>query len=1266
MTCAAAVAALLSLYASPAAAMTIWDGTAVTQWSGDGSEASPYLITTPQELAGLAARTNEGEAFEGKYFRLTADLWLSDATADNDTKPLWVPIGYRKGDMLPDSPDYELNTFYFKGNFDGGGHTIHNLYYSGESSIESWDDLFNEDGIDFNGWDKALFGSLDGATVSNLRLDNAWILGASNIAGIACEAANSTISDVHVSGTFVSSNSAVGGSAAGIVGRISNSELVRCVADVKARGVRGVGGIVGSIEKASTVTDCTSSGYMYCTQYYVGGLVGYVSEGSVVTKCHSSADVSRSGYTYASPDVAPFVGFNNGTITLCYATGNVDNARSTGAGFCGTNTGIIESCYATGNVTVNAASPYMASFVVSNGDRPINAFEDTPGIIRNCYATGSCRSTVSDENDFHRGGFMAQTFEVSETVNCYFNSDTNSDPQGAGDELGLYPGEFGLTTAQIKDGELMRRLNLVAPVAGLSLWTADSDGYPVPTGVMASDVSDVFGGGNGTADNPYLISTKAHLENLATVCNSGWRFAGQHLLQSADIALNAPMEQWGEEMPAVWVPIGRYPAAKSGNWNSYRFCGSYDGAHHAVANMYIAELPDYFVGLFGVLGSGAEVLNLDITDAWIEAAQVCGAVAGAAGVWNDHDNGSRLIAGCRTGGNITAKFAASGILGGANYNNYTLIAACSSTAGVDGGQYSRPFFAEVNSTLAADELVIAGSWFAGTFPAPLSAVSENRYFRSYVIDTALGASSSLDAVRVTAERLRSATMVNMLNYATAAVGVGASRWQWIENGMPAFTGGTAPTVPVTLNYGEGFAPLEYLAVKGARIAMPVASERDGWQLTAWSDADGEVFRFSRTAVEEALVLTARWNEIIMPDYTLFKNKFATTFTVTTAAQLAGLSDIVAGKAEGVDKNDFAGKTVKLGADIVLNDTDCDGWGEDSSPLSFKPIGGADGAFAGTFNGAGHTVSGLYVPAGYERAGMFGTLAAGAVVNDLRITNSMAESAAGESGILAGRSAARIERVGVDGIVRSRSTSSIFQGGMIGVTAVGSEISQCYALVTLDASAGTQGGLVGQNAGPIADSYARGHVVNASYGNYGGIVGATFGNAAQPIGVERCYAAMTYSWNNPYAFWPVDLKIGGVYGAWRGCMFASLYYDRGLVGTSMDGWGEHTAEALASGTPLATGDMHKMTSFEDFDFTDVWGRRNDLNDGYPYLRWTAPGLENDPDYNAVGDIATDADTRREVFTLQGVRVYTGDGEPCRLAPGVYIERTARGTRKVVVK
>lgn len=124
---------------------------------GDGSKTNPYEIATAEQLAKLARDVNNGntsQAFLGKYFKLTADIDLSDG--------IWMPIGkyYNKGYGNGD------NRLFF-GKFDGNGHVIKNMHIQWEGT-EAW-----------SAW--GLFSTLQGAsstnltTVTNLIIKNATV-----------------------------------------------------------------------------------------------------------------------------------------------------------------------------------------------------------------------------------------------------------------------------------------------------------------------------------------------------------------------------------------------------------------------------------------------------------------------------------------------------------------------------------------------------------------------------------------------------------------------------------------------------------------------------------------------------------------------------------------------------------------------------------------------------------------------------------------------------------------------------------------------------------------------------------------------------------------------------------------------------------------------------------------------------------------------------------------------------------------------------------
>lgn len=96
--------------------------------------------------------------------------------------------------------------------------------------------------------------------------------------------------------------------------------------------------------------------------------------------------------------------------------------------------------------------------------------------------------------------------------------------------------------------------------------------------------------------------------------------------------------------------------------------------------------------------------------------------------------------------------------------------------------------------------------------------------------------------------------------------------------------------------------------------------------------------------------------------------------ISTPAELKSFSD-------NVKMGDtYAGRVVKLGADITFDGI---------SVNNFNPIGSGDYAFEGTFDGAGHTISGVVIVEDNksEYCGLFRRIASSGVVKNLTLSNS---------------------------------------------------------------------------------------------------------------------------------------------------------------------------------------------------------------------------------------------------------------------------------------
>ena len=216
-----------------------------------------------------------------------------------------------------------------------------------------------------------------------------------------------------------------------------------------------------------------------------------------------------------------------------------------------------------------------------------------------------------------------------------------------------------------------------------------------------------------------------------------------------------------------------------------------------------------------------------------------------------------------------------------------------------------------------------------------------------------------------------------------------------------------------------------------------------------------------------------------------------TFTLTDAADLAGFASIVNGTAEGIAQSNFLGKTVKLGADILLNAGDAASWTNETEGLQAFPIIGniseKDGAedaslqFSGEFDGQGHTISGLYVNGHsdwWEGAGLFAAIYGPASLHDFALVNSAvfqpgrynAAAVTAYAFVKSGeeKDAFRIYNIYTDAFITASGEKTgiggAYAGGILGnVNDTGVQISDCLNLGTVVSLNNREymGGIVGK-------------------------------------------------------------------------------------------------------------------------------------------------------------------------------------------------------------
>ncbi len=1259
---------VLCLAAMPTTAQTIWDGTTDTEWLGTGTQADPYQISSPQELAGLAELVNnKTKDFAGEYVCLTADIYLNAESTPDSLKLEWPRIGGISREQ--NGENFAFDSTAFRGHFDGRNHTIHGIHY-GQMPADStgWDDPFVDFVVDFTGWERGLFGLLTNATIENLKLHKMTLAGASQMGGLSPYANYTTIRNVHITESSVrSSLGEYGGGAGGMIGNLVGCLVENCTVDAHVQGTRGVGVLASSADSTTVIRNCSTSGFAYMSQYTCGGLVGYNL--GLIERCSASANVSRGYYTYAqssgAPDCAGFVGDNSGMIRDCYATGNVVQAQLEGHGFCGRNTGRLENCYATGNVE-GYVSCNVSTFLGVNGIAGTYGAPDIHGTVINCFGTGTCTFINPDNEYVVYGGVIGRSWcaGVSHITNCYFDSDKNPLVQTK-----VY-GDFDVTTAYLQSKEFVDTLNMMSALLGLTIWQYNPGSYPTLTTEKATNITDYFAGGSGTAADPWRIETKEHLQNLAKYVNLGYHFAGDTLLQTADIVLNPPFEKWGEEMPELWTPIGKtvigHNVAQQELSYTYFFNGMYDGGLHEIQNLYCYSLTDK-QGLFGKLYHNARIRNLGVTGAYVIGTGNSGILAAEV----DRYAVNVDIRQCWTSGYVEDKsWGAAGILGqiataGSVCN--TNILNCYTSATIKGAIYTKPVVGDQNYS-GGETDTVGNFLFYGTASEVYHASGGTENNRNYFfnLDSVAGATNSVsnyEAGGRSTAYLQSKDFVNELNAWVSTWNETHTAdplyyWQYRENNYPFYTTTVPEHYTVTFVMNGGSAITSQYILPGSKIAVPATPTKEDEIFAGWfTDATFTQGFDPEQPINADLTLYAKWLPADYAEDYSFINPFATSFVIKNKEQLAALRNIVNGVSAKYARDVLDGKTIKLGNDIVLNDTtNWQQWGKTAAATPWWPIGAHNYAtFDCTFDGQGHKIIGLYSvnntacgialhSDGY--IGLFGYVGEKASIQNVGIEAAYCEGDV-YVGALAGYSQAPITncyaRARVANTPETENRYRGYSGILIGETTA--SVTDCYAMgeiIGMD----NIGGLIGNVNYLITDTIRHCYTYANVEGRYsvGGLIGTT-----KNCVVEECYAICNVvlsakhiapdcpcnnvggligtsgTINNCYGMGSIRSEGGltGCIAGWLGATIRNSYYVGSVQGIWYDGLasgesrtkensyynsdypiqGEITTQDTIYGR--TTGELKTYETYMDWNFNTIWGMRSTYNDGYPYLQHFLP-------------------------------------------------------------
>ena len=590
-------------------------------FEGDGTEASPYVIATYDDLKKLAAATSsDGMVFAGEYFKMTADI-----------------------DMQHDS-SFELisnnSDNAFSGIFDAEGHSIKNWTIDNREQQKLWTGLFGFVGKQ--------------GVVKNLCIDKSCSLHFFRNAGAVAAVLYGTLDNCRNYADLHTQNGFAGG-------------LVYCAYD------------------DAVIKNCYNEGNVVSEEVNgnMGGIVYSTDAGVVVENTQNAGDVvaalkSQSG-TVAN-NVGGIAGTARGSLVNVLNTGRVVSNERVG-GIVGqvSATTIIKDALSLGAVVYDGASDYagaVAGFYTSGATYEHVVFDAQMAIYNNVADSGiTAKSTAAIIAD----GFGDDTFWC-QSEGCYPVMRSFADEAGA--LLGSYAVLLAPNDTResvTADAVLPVADGLTWTVGGGSCFAVDDNvlKFTEPESATTDILTGTFASlaktiplaampnllpGKGTEDDPWLIASPADLVKVsATVAEhknglSGKVFSVTDHLDMAD--------------------AGFEPIAADG---TTKFGGIIHGHGHEISNLHLDNDGANYVALIGILGKEGAIDSLVIKSGHVSGKQYVGAFAGSAEGTITHCvshadvSGAAYvggIAGAVKGGRLVGVQSFGSVSGSATANNY--------------------------------------------------------------------------------------------------------------------------------------------------------------------------------------------------------------------------------------------------------------------------------------------------------------------------------------------------------------------------------------------------------------------------------------------------------------------------------------------------------------------------------------------------------------------------------------------------------------------
>ncbi|MBN2588714.1 MAG: SUMF1/EgtB/PvdO family nonheme iron enzyme [Sedimentisphaerales bacterium] len=922
----------------------------------------------------------------------------------------------------------------FSGYFDGNGYSISNAIINRRENCVG------------------LFGCLEGY-ICDLKFKNSSIEGYNYVGGLVGSMdPNSNITGCY-SEVSVTGNLSIGG----LTG-LNAGEINQCYSMGHVTGNEAsTGGLVGN-NQTGTVTECYNTGTVE-GNIFVGGLVGwngnddYIFDDGISTVSQSYS----TGVVIGNVNVGGLVGWNGddydvgiSTISQSYSTGTVIGNVNVG-GLVGWN-----SCFKTNGYTCPVNQSYSIGTVTGN--------ENVGGLIglnpSDNYFINSCFWDIETSGqEASAGGTGKTTAEMQTLINYFISEDyRNFIPW---DFLGGIEGGYGGGLEDI-------------------WWIEEGKDYPhlwwEKYGWANYDPNEqyrTYSGGSGEPNDPYQIAKVSDIILLGESLSD----YDKHFILTDDIDLD-PSLPGGQIFSQAVIPV---------------FKGAFNGNSHTISNLVIEG--DSYLGLFGVLQSGAEVMNLGIVDVNIVGT---GEYVGGLSGFN-----SGTVAQCYSTG-VTDGFRYVGGLVGSN--SFGTVNRCFTNGTIIGPTYIGGLVGfnlegSLSNSYSTCEIAGGGGGLVG--------YTENSYiFHCYSAGLVtiggglIGGSYGWSSVSGCFWDIETSQQEN--SYGSDEIGLYTEQMQdvdsYLDAGWDFTTQEDNDTDPnwIIRDYDYPHLAWEY----------PIRAEiPDVNGMTVYEAID--TIKDAGFSVRQILIVN---------DNTLPAGYVVSQIPDINPMGIVGFSDITISVVcpdhfdvgNGTEYDPYQISTL---LDWLLLSNHPDYWSKNFvlandlniMDLWISPVGSENFPFSGYFDGNGFSICNAVINKRYETyIGLFGLLVNGHIYN-LRFENSL-----------------------IDG--------GGFVGGLVGAADVNSSITACYTNCTVRGY-NDIGGLVGGNTGKVSQCYTESTVTGA-YDDIGGLVGINnYGF------VNQCYSRSSVLG---------DSAIGGLIGYNRGeitqcCSTGTVKGEYGRIG-----------------------------------------------------------------------------------------------------------------------